>query len=285
MIQDNYNNAKFTHEIYVKKHELGAASEYDVLRTSVAVKNIEPELLQAEISIKQAKLQMAILMGMDTAIPFEPSNSLAAYEQTMYEDVLNINKSIDQNTDLKMLDIQTQTLKNALEIQQMAWYPTVALTANYNWTSMSDGNMFKNFRWSPYSTVGVSLSLPIFQGGQRYYKIKQAQLQVDEMKFQRENLERSINMQVEVAIDNINKNVKQIASSAENVKQADKAHEIIEKSFKIGAASYLDLRDSELALTRSQLAYYQSIYNYLVANNNLELLLGNANIESYTTAE
>lgn len=285
VIQDNYNNAKFTHEIYVKKHELGAASEYDVLRTSVAVKNIEPELLQAEISIKQAKLQMAILMGMDAAIPFEPSNSLAAYEQTMYEDVLNINKSIDQNTDLKMLDIQTQTLKNALEIQQMAWYPTVALTANYNWTSMSDGNMFKNFRWSPYSTVGVSLSLPIFQGGQRYYKIKQAQLQVDEMKFQRENLERSINMQVEVAIDNINKNVKQIASSAENVKQADKAHEIIEKSFKIGAASYLDLRDSELALTRSQLAYYQSIYNYLVANNNLELLLGNANIESYTTAE
>ena len=285
VIQDNYNNAKFTHEIYVKKHELGAASEYDVLRTSVAVKNIEPELLQAEIAIKQAKLQMAILMGMDAAIPFEPTNSLAAYEQTMYEDVLSINKSIDQNTDLKMLDIQTQTLNDALEIQQMAWYPTLAFTANYNWTSMSDGNMFKNFRWSPYSTIGLSLSLPIFQGGQRYYKIKQAQLQVDEMKFQRENLERSINMQVELAIDNINKNVKQIASSAENVKQADKAHDIMEKSFKIGAASYLDLRDSELALTRSQLAYYQSIYNYLVANNDLELLLGNANIESYTTTE
>ena len=203
----------------------------------------------------------------------------------MYEDVLSINKSIDQNTDLKMLDIQTQTLNDALDIQQMAWFPTVAFTANYNWTSMSDGNMFKNFRWSPYSTVGLSLSLPIFQGGQRYYKIKQAKIQVDEMKFQRENLERSINMQVDLAIDNINKNVKQIASSAENVKQADKAHDIIEKSFKIGAASYLDLRDSELALTRSRLAYYQSIYNYLVANNDLELLLGNADIERYTTTE
>ena len=130
----------------------------------------------------------------------------------MYEDVLSINKSIDQNTDLKMLDIQTQTLNDALDIQQMAWFPTVAFTANYNWTSMSDGNMFKNFRWSPYSTVGLSLSLPIFQGGQRYYKIKQAKIQVDEMKFQRENLERSINMQVDLAIDNINKNVKQIAS-------------------------------------------------------------------------
>ncbi|MBR5332530.1 MAG: TolC family protein [Muribaculaceae bacterium] len=285
VILDNYENAKFTHEIYVKKHELGAASDYDVLRTSVAVKNVEPELLQAEIGIKQAKLQLAILMGIDAAIPFEATASLAEYEQTMYEDALAINKDTEKNSDLKMLDIQTQSLKDALDIQKMAWCPTLALTANYNWTSMSDGNLFKNFRWSPYSTIGVALSVPIFQGGQTYSKVKQAEIQVKEMKFQRENLERSINMQVEIAVDNINKNVKQIASSAESVKQADKAHEIVEKSFKIGAASYLDLRDSELALTRSRLAYYQSIYNYLVANSSLELLLGNADIERYTTAE
>ena len=283
VILDSYENAKVTHDIYSKKHELGAASDYDVLRTSVAVKNVEPELLQAEISVKQAKLQIAILMGMDVTIPFEPTNTLADYEKTMYNDVLSINRSIDQNSDLKMLDLQTQTLNDALKIQKMAWYPTLALSANYNWTSMSDGNPFKDLRWSPYSTVGLSLSLPIFQGGQRYYKIKQARIQVDEMKWQRENLERSINMQVDLAIDNINKNVKQIASSAENVKQADKAHEIMEKSFKIGAASYLDLRDSELALTRSRLAYYQSIYNYLIANSDLERLLGNADIERYTT--
>ncbi len=285
VILDNYDNAKVTHEIYTKQHELGAASEYDVLRTSVAVKNVEPELLQAEISIKQAKLQIAILMGMDAAIPFEPSTTLADYEKTMYNDVLSINRSIEQNSDLKMLDIQTQSLKNVLDVQKMAWYPTLALTANYNWTSMSDGNPFKNFRWSPYSTVGLSLSIPIFQGGQRYTKIKQAEIQVNEMHWQRENLVRSINMQVDLAIDNINKNVKQIASSAESVKQADKAHDIMEKSFKIGAASYLDLRDSELALTRSRLAYYQSIYNYLIANCDLELLLGNANINKYTSED
>ena len=102
------------------------------------------------------------------------------------------------------------------------------------------------------------------------------------MKWQRQNLERSINMQVDLAIDNIQMNVKQIASTSESVKQADKAHQIMEKSFEIGAASYLDLRDSELALTRARLAYYQSIYNYLVANGELELLLGNADLDKYS---
>ena len=48
------------------------------------------------------------------------------------------------------------------------------------------------------------------------------------------------------------------------------------QTFDIGAASYLDLRDSELALTRSRLAYFQAVYNYLIAGAELELLLGNA---------
>lgn len=39
------------------------------------------------------------------------------------------------------------------------------------------------------------------------------------------------------------------------------------QSFEIGAASYLDLRDSELALTQSRLAYNQSIYNYLLLSD------------------
>ena len=178
--------------------------------------------------------------------------------------------------------MQIQALNNALDVQKMAWLPTLSATANYNWTSMSQGNPLRNFRWSPYSMVGLTLSVPLFEGGSRYSKQKQAQIQVDEMKWQRENLERSVSSQVDLAIDNIMLNVKQIASTSESVNQADRAHDIMEKSFNIGAASYLDLRDSELALTQARLAYYQSIYNYLVANSSLELLLGNAPIEKYT---
>lgn len=282
VILESYENAKFNYEVYQKKYQVGTASEYDVLRSSVAMKNIEPELAQAEIAIKQARLQLMILMGMETNIPIKATTKLADYEATMYDNTLSLSRSIDENSDLRMLDIQTKTLKNALSVQKMSLLPTLALTANYNWTSSTNGAPFKNVKWNPYSIVGVTLSVPIFQGGQRYSRIKQASIQVQEMKWQRENLERTLKMQVDVAIDNIQMNVKQIASTSESVTEADKAHQIMEKSFEIGAASYLDLRDSELALTRARLAYYQSIYNYLIANSNLELLLGNADIEKYS---
>lgn len=283
VMQESYDMAKFTADLYAKQYDLGAASQYDVLRTQVAVKNVEPDLTQSSIAIKRAQLQLAILLGFDNAIKIQPDISLAEYESTMYESTLNINRSIEDNTELRLMDIRTRQLKNTLDIQKMSWYPTLSLTANYNWTSMSDGSPFKNFRWNPYSMIGFTLSIPLFEGGQRYTRIKQARIQLDEMKWQRENLVRSINMQTELAIENINVNVMQVSSCAESMKQAEKAHDIMKQSFEIGAASYLDLRDSELALTQSRLAYNQSIYNYLVAKSDLELLLGNADISSYTS--
>lgn len=102
------------------------------------------------------------------------------------------------------------------------------------------------------------------------------------MTYTRENLIRNLNSQATIAIDNIRLNVKQIASSQSSVEEAEKAHDIQQKSFEIGATTYLDLRDSELSLTKARLAYFQAIYNYLVANSDLELLLGNAPLESYS---
>lgn len=239
--------------------------------------------MQSEIAIKQARLQLLILMGLDASFDFSVEEGLAGYETTMYETVLNINRDHSLNPSLVLNTLDTDIAKRNVKIQQSAWYPTLALSANYNWTSMSNGSPFKNFRWTPYSGIGLTLSIPIFEGGQRYSRVKQAKLQAAELTLQRENLERSIANQVTLAIDNININVRQIASCSESVTEAEKAHDIMSKSFDIGAASYLDLRDSELALTRARLARFQAIYNFLIAHSELELLLGNAPVDNYTS--
>jgi len=94
------------------------------------------------------------------------------------------------------------------------------------------------------------------------------------MKWQRENLERSLRMQVQSQVDIINKSLKQVESNAGGVRQATKANDIMQKSFKIGAASFIQLRDTEDALMTARLAYYQAIYDYLVAESDLQYVLG-----------
>ena len=138
------------------------------------------------------------------------------------------------------------------------------------------GSPFENFKWNRSSSVGLTVAWPVFTGFQRKNKIKQAEIQAREMTWQRENAERSLHMQVQSQVDNIQKSIKQIESNTGGVTQAEKASQIMQQSFKIGAASFIQLRDTDDALMNARLSYYQAIYNYLVAESDLELVLGNS---------
>ena len=285
VIEENHATAQLNADIFKKKYELGAASEYDVLRANVAVSNLEPSIVEAENAIVALKLQLKVLMGMDVRNEFTPSQQLSDFRGEMYERVLSHTLGSDttlaNNTSLKALDLQTDYLKKALDVQKMAWYPTLSGSASLMWHSMNNGSPFSGLRWSRASNVGLTLAFPIFQGGQRYYKQKQAEIAVDEMKWQRENLERTLHMQVATQNDAIAKNLKQIKSNEDGVMMAEKANDIMQQSFKIGAASFIQLRDTEDALMAARLAYFQAIYNYLVAESDLEYVLGNTHYVRY----
>ena len=129
----NYETAKFNADIYKKKFETGTASEYDVLRSSVQVKNLEPSLIEAENTIRRAQLQLLLLMGIDITTPLKPTATLADYKEQMYDRTMAIDTSLDNNTSLRALDLQTDYLKRALEVQKMSWYPTLSGSINYMW--------------------------------------------------------------------------------------------------------------------------------------------------------
>ena len=280
VIEENHETAKLNADIFAKKFELGTASEYDMLRANVAVTNLEPSILEAENSINQLKLQLKLLMGMDARLNITPSQTLDDFKGNMYEHAL-VDTSLVNNTAMKSLDLQTDYLQKALEVQKASWWPTLSGSANLMWSSMSNGSPFKNFMWSKSSSVGLTLAIPLFQGGRRYYRQKQAEIAVREMKWQRENLERSLHVQVQNELNSISKSLKQIESNEGGVRQATKANEIMQQSFKIGSGTFIQLRDTEDALMSARLAYYQAIYNFLIAESNLEHVLGNAPINQY----
>lgn len=273
VIKQQYDIAKYTAEIFRKQFEEGTASEYDVLRSEVQVRNIEPSLLDADISVKQCQLSLNVLMGIDDALNLYPNVTMEDMQQDMYSYLMET-KSLSGNSSLRSLELSQKMAKQNVDMKKLSWLPTLAASFNVSWLSLSNGPMFRDLDFSPYSNVGLSLSLPIFSGGTKWYQLKQAQVQQKELEFQHENLVNSLNMQVDLALDNINRQAKQIDSSKEGVRQAKKAHDIMLKSFQIGAASYLQLQDSELANSSAQLSYLQSIYNYLISTSELDLLLG-----------
>ena len=276
VIEQNHATALEHAAIYKKQHELGTASEYDVLRANVAVTNLEPSILEAENTERLLELQLKVLMGMDSRIDIEPTQTLDDFKASMYDRTLSTDTSLVNNTTLKTLDLQTDYLNKVVAVQKAAWLPTVSANGNLMWHSMGNGNPLDNFMWNRSSSIGLTIAWPVFQGFRRNNRIKQAEIQAREMTWQRENTERSLHMQVQSQVDNIHKSIKQVESNAGGVAQAQKASDIMQQSFKVGAASFIQLRDTDDALMNARLSYYQAIYNYLVAESDLEKVLGNS---------
>ena len=216
-------------------------------------------------------------MGMDLGVDIEPSQTLDDFRAGLYERALILDTSLIDNSDLKTLDLQTDMLDKTVDLRKAAYYPTLSGSINYMWNSTSMGSPFKNFMWTSHSAAGLTLSVPLFSGGQRYYSYKQAEIQRREMDWQRDNLVRQLNAQVNSQIDNLQRNLKQIEANSLGVTQAVKANEIMQKTFQIGSGTFIQLLDTQDALMASRLSYYQAVYNFLVAESDLKYILGREN--------
>jgi outer membrane protein TolC len=271
-----YQNAAENARIIQNKFEQGAVSEFEWIRADVQVRNALTNLVSAESAINLSTLQLKMLMGIDMHTTIQPTGKLADYESLVFEQAIQLsNNSLDKNTDLNQFDLKAKQLKQSLEIQKSTWLPTLSASINYQYMSMpNDEVAFKDYYWFPTSTAGLTLSVPIFQGGSKHYKAKQLQVQIKTMDDQRENLKRSLELQAITYTDNMIKAIEKMESGKKALTQAEKALDISQKMYEVGAGTYLDVTNAELGYIQAGLSYNQSIYDFISAKSDLEKILG-----------
>lgn len=276
VLQAGWNTANENLRIARERFKNGMGSEYDTIQADVQVKSIEPNLIATKRGIELATLNLKIQMGMPDEYPITVDGSLVDYERDMFNDIkLNdIDTTLSSNPVMRQLDVTERLLAKQLAVTKAQWYPTLSLSAMYNWVIM--GDELKGQDWNPYSTVGLTLNFPIFQGGTRYYKQKQAELQFDEMKFTKEDTKRKLKLGLQNSLNSLGVAIETINSTKANVASAQKGLDISKKRYEVGSGTTLELTSSETALTNAQLRYLQAIYDYIVAKNQVDEVLGNA---------
>lgn len=274
VFKESYDNAMENYLDIKKKYEQGTVAEYDLIRADVTVKNSEPNMLQAENSLTLAKWQLKALLGMDLELAIDCEGQLSDFESVLFADYMATDTTLAENSDLKQIDLQAQQLKQTLKMQKFDYLPTLSLTGMYQWNAMNNDFKFKNYNWTPYSIIGVSLSVPIFSGGSKYHKIKQTQVSIQQMDLQRDDTKRNLQLAIKQYLDNMKTCVKQFDAAQKGVEQANRGYKIAQKRYDTGAGTLLEMNDSELALTQAKLNLNQSIYNYMVAKSDMEKVLG-----------
>lgn len=256
------------------KFEQGIVAEYDVITADVRLKSIIPNILQAESMLKISELQLKMLMGIDDDVPVEIIGSLSDYEESMFEAIVPDDNNLVGNSDLRQLDLQAMQAKNAHEMNKLQRLPTLTSSFNYSYISQNNNFKFGDYRWDPYSVVGVTLAIPIFSGGQRHHNIKQSQIQLFQLDEQRRNLKRGLQISVKNSVELINKSIEQVVAAESSVEQANKGYEITLKRYETGMGTIVDLNAAALAVTNAELQYRNAIYDYLASRADLEKTLG-----------
>ena len=273
--KDVYENAMDNLAETQKKYDAQKASEFDLIRARTTVEQAIPNVYNAESSIILALWQLKAVLGVDLDMNIDVAGNLADYSQHMFYDIHQHDSiSLDRNTTMKQLAIQAEMLAETVKLQKYANIPSLAVAFNFSLNAMTNDFNFSEYRWTPYSYVGLSLSIPVFAGGKRYQAIRQAKNQYQQVQLQTENTARQLKIAIRQSLNTMEMNMKSYYAAQNAVASAQKAYDIATASYEVGRSTLIELNDAQLALTQSRLAESQAIYNFVVAKAQLEQTLG-----------
>lgn len=281
LAQDSYSVFRKTYETdslnlenIRNRFNQGVVAEYDVITADVRLKSLIPSILQSENMMKIAELQLKMLMGMESDLPLKVVGSLENYHASMFDVIIPADTSLVNNSDIRQFELQSEQAQNAYEMQKLQFAPSLVTSFNWTYTSQNNDFRFRDYRWDPYSMLGVTLQIPIFNGGQRYHGMKQAEIQLFQMDEQRKELERGLKLSIRNNYDLIHKNIEQVVATESSVAQARKGHQITLKRYETGMGTIVDVNAAALAVINAELQYRNAIYDYLAAKADLEKVLG-----------
>ena len=270
-----YENALNNYYETEKKYNVQKATELDMARAKTNVANAIPNVYNAESSVMLSLWQLKAVMGVDLEMNIDVVGSINDYAGMLEYDTAQHNEiSLESNSTMKQLAIQAEELARSIRLKQYAYIPTLSLAFNFSGNTMFNDVPSSQWNWTPYSTVGLSLQIPIFSGLKRMNDVKQARNQYQQMQYNITDTERNLKIAIRQSLNTMDTNVKSYSAAEEAVDAAQKAYNIASKSYEVGRATLTDLNDAQLALPQAKLSQSQAIYNFVVAKTSLEQNLG-----------
>ena len=269
VVSQVYENAQKNYEKTEQRFNVGKASEVERLRAQVTMMNAEPNVSSAANAVLLATWQLKAVMGIDLGTEVEVIGDLNDYVNEMLAPYVS-EDDLCSNSALMQFDIQNRMLESTIRMQKKQYLPTLAASINYNYSAMGDDKL----SWFPSSTAALSLSVPVFDGFQKRYTIKQSQVAKSMLELQREDTERSLRIGIRNYNDQMALCIKNYEAANATVEIAQKSYDISEKMYEVGKATLVELNDAQTALQQAQLTQAQAVYNFMVAKASLDELIG-----------
>jgi outer membrane protein TolC len=232
------------------KLDIGTGAKPDVLQSKVDLNAQKSMKLEQLTLIDQLKDQLNQAMNTKLGTVFEVSDSIPLNTGLGLGDIqLDIEKT---NPSLLIAQKNINIAQLTLKERKAERWPTVSFNSAYNYSRTNNQTVI-----NPFSTLfnqsngfnyGLTASIPIFNGLNARRLIRQAQLDINFQQLSFENQRSILGLSVVNAFRVYEQQKKTLALEEENILLARENVDIVFQTYKLGAATLVQLREAQNSL-------------------------------------
>jgi len=255
------------------KYNNGALIESDYLHAKLDYENAK---VQTEVANQNYALAMDNLkyqINLPNNVRLILSDSLSS-NNADYQFQANV--SADNRTEIKQLLLQQKDNELQLNKVRQNALPTVSLFANYSQQYLYDNFDYMQSKWwTPFSYVGVKVSIPITSNIKNHNTIKEYQLKAQQTDLRLKQETTDINYEIQKTMTELKNASHNMQVTHDNYTLSNVIYQNKEKQYSLGAFQYDDLLDTEKSLNTAEQNYIKAVYDFLIARFNYEKAIGN----------
>ena len=248
----------------------------DVLKIAKAqfengtIKRIDYESLDINVANKKSFLNQLQTQYRDQHAYFNYLLGLPASSETPIDNIITTNVdqfggvvSLSQREDLHLTHQLIESKEDELKRIRAERLPVVkSYFRYYNQSLFNEASKaFDSKYWFDASTVGITVSLNIFDGNRRKSRLGVAQMQLEQLKLQSDDRHQQASMEVYTATENLKNNQQQYATNKNNLALAEKVFLSRKALYTEGVTTLVELLNAETELNQSRNLYTQSMVN------------------------
>jgi outer membrane protein TolC len=251
----------------------GFAEQLDVDRVQVQLTNLRTSQSVFNNSISLAYAAMKFALGIsqkDTVVLKEELTN-----EIVKENVLDAGFKYDDRAEIRTLGFNRQLQELDVKRNKLAALPTVALAGNYTVNAIGP-KFFTDpaTSWLKSSYVGLNVAVPLFDGNQRRYRVKQSQLNVEKVDNTIDKVKQVIDLQQTVSKQSLTNALLNLDAQQRNMTLAESVYNTTKKKFEAGIGSSFEILQAENELQTAQSNYFTGLYNAIIAKIAYQSSLG-----------
>lgn len=273
IINENITRLKRQYTEANARYETGLVDKTDYKRAQISLNNANAELRSANEARKYKYDYLKYLLNISTSEEVTLSFANQALESNILLDTTEL-LNIANRVEFKQLETLKEIQKLNTQYQKWNFLPRLGAYANYNlnyfngkFSQLYDNNI-------PSSSVGLSLSIPIFTGTKRIQEIRRSELEEERIEWDLKNLENMVSAEYSGAMASYRSNMNEWRNAKENMELSEEVYNTIKLQYDSGIKTYLELMTAETDLKTSQLNYLNALYAVLASKLDIQKALG-----------